>query len=217
MATTTGERGQRGSSLQSVFDAIHGSIDVADASAGLGKTTIPELLVSPPLQRLRRVKQLDFASHAFPAADHSRFAHALGTMHVMRKLTVRLAAAGEHFDAQIKFLREQPQSVFTADNDAVRLQLSHHLLLAGLLQDLGELPYAQATRYIYEPRASLRREVAAFTGIARERLTDKAVFTLAALYFDEQIRDKNLLEAVNLSLLTYLITGESPWRAPRRN
>lgn len=209
MARTTGERGMRGSSLQSVFDAIHGSINVADASEDLRTSTIPELLVSPPLQRLRRVKQLDFASQAFPAADHSRFAHALGTMHVMRKLNAQLGAAGQSFDVQATFLREQPQSIFIGNDEAVRLQLAQHLLLAGLLQDLGELPYSQATRYIYKPRAALRRDVAKSTGIARNRLTDKAVFTLAALHFDKQIHDKRLFDGIDLHLLTYLITGES--------
>ena len=44
------------------------------------------LLDSPPLQRLRRVKQLGTTHAVYPAATHSRFAHALGTLRVAQDL-----------------------------------------------------------------------------------------------------------------------------------
>jgi HD superfamily phosphohydrolase len=42
------------------------------------------------LDRLRRIKQLGFASYGYLAADHSRYAHAVGTMHVMQAILSRL-------------------------------------------------------------------------------------------------------------------------------
>ena len=46
------------------------------------ETTEKDLIDSPWLQRLRRIYQLQSARWVYPAAEHSRFQHSLGTMHV---------------------------------------------------------------------------------------------------------------------------------------
>src|SRR5258706_16264661 len=78
------------SSLLWIHDALHGSIETRDAFSTDEVGTLTKLLRSPMLERLRRVKQLGFASQSYPAADHSRYAHALGTMHIMRKILEHL-------------------------------------------------------------------------------------------------------------------------------
>ena len=78
------------SNLTWKFDAIHGDIDIRDATDSSKSGTITKLLKSSVLERLRRIKQLGFTSHSYPSADHSRYAHALGTMHMMRMLFNRL-------------------------------------------------------------------------------------------------------------------------------
>lgn len=42
-------------------------------------------------QRLRRIRQLGMAHFAFPGAEHSRFAHSIGVMHLARRIVDRLA------------------------------------------------------------------------------------------------------------------------------
>ena len=44
------------------------------------------LLNAAEFQRLRRVRQLGFASLAYPGADHSRYSHSLGVMETARKM-----------------------------------------------------------------------------------------------------------------------------------
>ena len=44
--------------------------------------TEKDLIDSPWVQRLRRIYQLQSARWVYPAAEHSRFQHSLGTMHV---------------------------------------------------------------------------------------------------------------------------------------
>src|SRR2546423_9619850 len=44
------------------------------------------LLNAPPVQRLRRIRQLGMASLAYPGADHSRYSHSLGVMQTARKI-----------------------------------------------------------------------------------------------------------------------------------
>jgi HD superfamily phosphohydrolase len=67
-------------------DPVHGLIPF-DTSED---QVIVRLLETPEVQRLRRIRQLGVASFAFPGAEHTRFAHALGSAHVMRRLLGRL-------------------------------------------------------------------------------------------------------------------------------
>ena len=44
---------------------------------------IYDLMEHPIMQRLKRIKQLGLTSYVYPAAQHTRFQHALGAMHLM--------------------------------------------------------------------------------------------------------------------------------------
>src|SRR4030042_1876366 len=57
-----------------VKDAVHGNIKVAELER--------KLMDTAELQRLRGVKQLGMAYLVYPGANHTRFEHALGTMHI---------------------------------------------------------------------------------------------------------------------------------------
>ena len=55
-----------------------------------GFITIPypllfDLIEHPYFQRLRRIQQLGLTNYVYPGAQHTRFAHALGAMHLMHK------------------------------------------------------------------------------------------------------------------------------------
>ena len=54
-----------------------------------GFVTIPDemhfdIIEHPYFQRLRRIKQVSLTTMVYPSANHTRFAHSLGTMHLMR-------------------------------------------------------------------------------------------------------------------------------------
>jgi len=67
-------------------DAIHGLVSF-EADEEL---VVPRLMDTPEVQRLRRIRQLGVTSYAFPGAEHTRFAHAIGAAHVMKLLLARL-------------------------------------------------------------------------------------------------------------------------------
>lgn len=67
-------------------DPVHGLIPFDTPEDQI----IVRLLETPEVQRLRRIRQLGVASFAFPGAEHTRFAHAIGSAHVMRRLLARL-------------------------------------------------------------------------------------------------------------------------------
>jgi len=87
--------------------------------------TEEDLIDSPWVQRLRRIYQLQSARWVYPAAEHSRFQHSLGTMHV----------AGE-------FGRYLYASLKDVCKDTPSLNYVEELLrVAGLLHDVGHGPY----------------------------------------------------------------------------
>ena len=67
-------------------DAVHGLISFEAEE----ERVIPQLMDTPEVQRLRRIRQLGVASYAFPGAEHTRFSHAIGAAHVMKLLLARL-------------------------------------------------------------------------------------------------------------------------------
>jgi len=69
-------------------DPVHNFVYVYDQ-------VILDLIDSKEMQRLRRIKQLGIAYVTYHGAEHSRFAHSLGTYEVMRKILSKLARKGE--------------------------------------------------------------------------------------------------------------------------
>lgn len=94
-----------------IKDPIHGYIEVSEAERSV--------IDVGPMQRLRRIRQLAAAHLTYPGAEHSRFQHSLGVMHLSGLFGERLRALG------------------LIDGDAVQL-----LRLAGLLHDVGHGPFS---------------------------------------------------------------------------
>jgi uncharacterized protein len=69
-------------------DPVHGLI----AFEAEEERVVELLIDTPEVQRLRRVRQLGVTALAFPGAEHTRFAHAIGAAHVMKLLLARLRA-----------------------------------------------------------------------------------------------------------------------------
>jgi uncharacterized protein len=68
-------------------DPIHGFIR-------LPKGIIYDLIEHPYFQRLRRISQLGLTNLVYPGANHTRFHHAIGAMHLMSKAIESLRSKG---------------------------------------------------------------------------------------------------------------------------
>jgi len=63
-------------------DSVHGNLPLSEFEV--------EVMDSPQIQRLRRIKQLGFISLIYPGANHSRLEHSIGTMFLGSKLAEHL-------------------------------------------------------------------------------------------------------------------------------
>jgi len=68
-------------------DPVHGFISVP-------KNLIMDLIQTPEVQRLRRIRQLGIGHLVFPGAEHTRFNHALGAMALMQDAVANLKEKG---------------------------------------------------------------------------------------------------------------------------
>ncbi len=109
-----------------IADPIYQYILMTDRWKGTGGATERDLIDTIWLQRLRRIYQLQSARWVFPSAEHSRFQHSLGTMHV----------AGEFAQHLYPFLKRVFQ-----DGIPSRFYIEELLRLAGLLHDVGHGPF----------------------------------------------------------------------------
>jgi uncharacterized protein len=87
------EARERYQGLALFADPIHEYVTFTVPPAVRGREseiTEKDLIDSPWIQRLRYIHQLQSARWVFPAAEHSRFQHSLGTMHVAGRFAKQL-------------------------------------------------------------------------------------------------------------------------------
>src|SRR5467141_3310362 len=97
-----------------IKDPIHGYVRISEAE----KTIID----TRPVQRLRRLRQLAGSEFVYPAANHTRFEHVVGAMHLAGVLS----------------------EVLPTNLDS---QTQEQMRLAALLHDIGHGPFS----YVFEP------------------------------------------------------------------
>lgn len=69
-------------------DPVHNIITLSEDRAD--DALLVALIDSPEFQRLRHIKQLGLAMYTYQGAEHSRFTHSLGVMHVMTRVLKQL-------------------------------------------------------------------------------------------------------------------------------
>ncbi len=99
-------------------DPIHGFITVP-------KGIILSLIDHPYVQRMRHIKQMGLAYLVFPAAEHSRFTHAIGAMELGQRT--------------LNNLREKDTTISEAEFEAT--------LIAILLHDIGHGPLSHTLEF----------------------------------------------------------------------
>lgn len=151
-------------------DPVHGLV----AFEGDDEKLVAALLATREVQRLRRVRQLGLTSLVFPGAEHSRFAHAIGTAYVMQKLQRRIREVHGELPPDQRL-----------DRDAAR-----EALAAALLHDLGHGPFS----HLYEGVQPSGRHHEAWTADAIRDDTTEVHQALEGLSRGMAARVADLLE-----------------------
>ncbi len=99
-------------------DPIYGFITIPNS-------TIFDLIAHKYFQRLRRISQMGISYLVYPGAHHTRFHHAMGSMHLMQKA--------------VNVLRFKGVEISQEEEDA--------LLIAILLHDIGHGPFSHAMEH----------------------------------------------------------------------
>ena len=97
-----------------IYDPIYGYIHLDEQE--------DDILGDPAVQRLRRIRHLGLTNLVYPGAEHTRFAHSLGVVHVVTKLAEALGLKEE-----VKMLR-----------------------IAALLHDVGHYPLSHCLETLME-------------------------------------------------------------------
>ena len=83
----TWQPGTLDSPFKRFSDPVHGFISVP-------RTLLLDLIQTPEVQRLRRIRQLGVGYLVFPGGEHMRFTHALGAMALMQDTLASLVEKG---------------------------------------------------------------------------------------------------------------------------
>lgn len=102
-----------------INDPVHGFINIDD-------DLLLGLMSHPWVQRLRRIRQLGMTSLVYPGAQHTRFQHATGAMHLMQLALDTLSAKG------VLILQGEQRAA----------------LAAILLHDVGHGPFSHALEHL---------------------------------------------------------------------
>jgi HD superfamily phosphohydrolase len=107
-------------------DPVHGYIPfTSDAGLASGETSERQIIDHPWVQRLRYIHQLQTAWWVYPTAEHTRFQHVIGAMHVASR------AAAALYDSLRQVCPDVPS----------RGYVETLLRMAGLLHDVGHGPF----------------------------------------------------------------------------
>lgn len=148
-------------------DPVHGLVTFEAEEEAI----VPLLLETAEVQRLRRIRQTGLASLAYPGADHTRFAHAIGAAFVMTRLVRRLRGLHDALPFWQRLTSERARDA----------------LAAALLHDVGHGPFShlfeqalpQAKRHeewtariVLDPDSEVHRTLARVDTGLPERVVD---------------------------------------------
>ena len=150
-------------------DPIYGFITIPNA-------LIYDLIQHPYFQRLRRISQMGLSSLVYPGANHTRFHHALGCLHIMQKA--------------IQVLRFK--------NTEISIDEENALYIAILLHDIGHGPFSHAMEHSIVENVNHEEISLLFMNKLNKEFNGQ--LTLAIQIFKEEYHRKFMLQLVSSQL-----------------
>ena len=155
-----------------IIDPIHDFVRVYDNEL--------KIIDTPIFQRLRRIRQLSGAHLIYPGAQHTRFEHSLGVMHIASMAGQALAEKGVVSSDDIQNLR-----------------------LAGLLHDIGHGPFSHLFEEIFEEKRKISHEDLGRDIILKTEIGD----IISKNGFDKKLITKLAFGDSKLQFMNEIISG----------
>lgn len=106
-----------------IQDPIHGNITA--------ENWIIDIIDTFCFQRLRRIKQIGFGNLVYPGANHTRFEHSIGTMHIAKLLTQKMD---------------------------ISEKIKDEIIAAALIHDMGHPPFSHSSERLVKKYLGLEHE-----------------------------------------------------------
>ena len=155
-----------------IIDPIHDFVRVYDNEL--------KIIDTPIFQRLRRIRQLSGAHLIYPGAQHTRFEHSLGVMHIASMAGQALAEKG-----------------------VVSFDDIQNLRLAGLLHDIGHGPFSHLFEEIFEEKRKISHEDLGRDIILKTEIGD----IISKNGFDKKLVTKLAFGDSKLQFMNEIISG----------
>ncbi|WP_233207225.1 MULTISPECIES: HD domain-containing protein [Pirellulaceae] len=107
------------------YDPIHGYVPFVSEGDSPDEVTERDIIDHPWLQRMRQIHQLQTAWWVYPTAEHTRFQHIMGVMHLASQMVTQL----------------YPSLKSVCPDAPSRGYVESLLRMAGLLHDVGHGPF----------------------------------------------------------------------------
>ena len=148
-----------------VNDPIYGFVSIPDELHF-------DIIEHPVFQRLRRIKQVSLTNMVYPNANHTRFSHSLGAMHLMRRAIHLLRGKG--YDITDSELEAASLAILL--HDSGHGPFSHTLessIVQGITHEDLSLQIMKQFNKLYEGRLDLALQI--FTGTYEKGFLSKLI------------------------------------------
>ena len=166
-----------------IIDPIHDFVRVNNSEL--------EIIDTPIFQRLRRIKQLSGAHLIYPGAQHTRFEHSLGVMHITSMACQSLL-----------------------EKSIIPLDEIQNLRFAGLLHDIGHGPFSHLFEEVLQKNRKISHEHLGRNIIQKTEIGDliskngfskKSIANLAFSNYKHQYMNEIISGALSADMMDYLL------------
>jgi len=166
-----------------IIDPIHDFVRVNNSEL--------EIIDTPIFQRLRRIKQLSGAHLIYPGAQHTRFEHSLGVMHIASMACQSLL-----------------------EKSIIPLDEIQNLRFAGLLHDIGHGPFSHLFEEVLQKNQKISHEDLGRNIIQKTEIGDliskngfskKSIANLAFSNSKHQFMNEIISGALSADMMDYLL------------
>ncbi len=200
-----------------INDPVYGFINIP-------REELYDLVQSPYVQRLRRIKQLGLSNLVYPGAEHTRFSHSIGAMYLMNQALSVLQEKGEliteeeysaslqaillHDVGHAPFSHCLESFFFNCSHEELSLQFMKELHLDNIVTDIFSDRYKK--RFLHELVSSqvdtdrldyLTRD-SFFTGVSEGVIGTDRILKMFSVYNDELVIDEKGIYSIEKFIIS---------------